>query len=73
VTKSFQEEIFTEPTGFSLFVAIALAELGSISERRTYQLISGSRNLPAFLVDNPGLNSGLMIPQYTTSKYRQSK
>jgi histidine ammonia-lyase len=44
------------------FIAIALAELGSISERRTYQLISGLRNLPAFLVDNPGLNSGLMIP-----------
>jgi histidine ammonia-lyase len=40
------------------FIAIALAELGSISERRTYQLISGLRNLPAFLVDNPGLNSG---------------
>jgi histidine ammonia-lyase len=42
------------------------AELGSISERRTYQLISGLRNLP-FLVDNPGLNSGLMIPQYTAA------
>ncbi len=49
------------------FLAIALAELGSISERRTYQLISGLRNLPAFLVDNPGLNSGLMIPQYTAA------
>ena len=48
-------------------MAIALAELGSISERRTYQLISGARNLPAFLVDNPGLNSGLMIPQYTAA------
>jgi histidine ammonia-lyase len=49
------------------FIAIALAELGSISERRTYQLISGLRNLPAFLVDNPGLNSGFMIPQYTAA------
>ncbi len=49
------------------FMAIALAELGSISERRTYQLISGLRNLPAFLVDNPGLNSGFMIPQYTAA------
>ena len=49
------------------FLAIALAELGSISERRTYQLISGSRGLPAFLVDNPGLNSGFMIPQYTAA------
>ena len=49
------------------FLAIALSELGSISERRTYQLISGLRNLPAFLVDNPGLNSGFMIPQYTAA------
>lgn len=49
------------------FLAIALAELGSISERRTYQLISGQRNLPAFLVKNPGLNSGFMIPQYTAA------
>jgi histidine ammonia-lyase len=49
VTKSFQEEIFTDNLALALdFVAIALAELGSISERRTYQLISGSRNLPAF-------------------------
>ena len=57
-----------QPLALALdFLAIALAELGSISERRTYQLISGSRNLPAFLVDNPGLNSGLMIPQYTAA------
>jgi histidine ammonia-lyase len=47
------------------FLAIALAELGSISERRTYKLISGTRDLPAFLVANPGLNSGLMIVHYT--------
>lgn len=47
------------------FLAIALAELGSISERRVYKLISGTRELPAFLVANPGLNSGFMIPQYT--------
>ena len=57
-----------QPLAISLdFLAIALAELGSISERRTYQLISGLRNLPAFLVDNLGLNSGLMIPQYTAA------
>ncbi|MDP1727120.1 MAG: histidine ammonia-lyase [Bacteroidota bacterium] len=49
------------------FLAIALAELGSISERRTYQLISGQRNLPPFLTKNPGLNSGFMIPQYTAA------
>jgi histidine ammonia-lyase len=57
-----------QPLAFALdFLAIALAELGSISERRTYQLISGLRGLPAFLVENPGLNSGLMIPQYTAA------
>lgn len=57
-----------QPLALALdFIAIALSELGSISERRTYQLISGLRNLPAFLVDNPGLNSGFMIPQYTAA------
>lgn len=49
------------------FAAMAMAELGNISERRTYQLISGLRELPAFLVDQPGLNSGFMIPQYTAA------
>jgi histidine ammonia-lyase len=47
------------------FMAIALAELGNISERRTYQLISGE--IFRIFVDNPGLNSGLMIPQYTAA------
>ncbi|WP_348797072.1 histidine ammonia-lyase [Flavobacterium adhaerens] len=57
-----------QPLALALdFMSIALAELGSISERRTFQLISGLRNLPAFLVDNPGLNSGFMIPQYTAA------
>ncbi len=46
---------------------IAASELGNISERRTYQLVSGKRGLPAFLVANPGLNSGFMIPQYTSA------
>ncbi len=45
-------------------LAIALSELANISERRTYRLISGKRNLPAYLTPNPGINSGLMIPQY---------
>lgn len=49
------------------FLAIAMAELGSISERRVYRLISGNRNLPEFLVANPGLNSGFMIPQYSAA------
>lgn len=49
------------------FLGIAMAELGSISERRTFQLVSGLRGLPPFLVKNPGLNSGFMIPQYTAA------
>lgn len=49
------------------FMAIAVAEFGSISERRVYKLISGQRGLPAFLTPNPGLNSGFMIPQYTAA------
>ncbi len=46
------------------FLAIAMSEIASISERRTFQLLSGQRELPAFLIKNPGLHSGLMIPQY---------
>ena len=49
------------------YLAIGVAELGSISERRTYQLISGQRGLPSFLVVEAGLNSGMMIPQYTAA------
>ena len=49
------------------FLAIAMAELGNISERRTAQLIMGLRGLPEFLVANPGLNSGFMIPQYAAA------
>jgi histidine ammonia-lyase len=49
------------------FLAIAIAEIGSISERRVYRLICGERGLPSFLVSNPGLNSGFMIPQYTAA------
>jgi len=57
-----------QPLALALdFLAIAIAELGSISERRTYQLISGARDLPNYLVANPGINSGLMIPQYTAA------
>jgi histidine ammonia-lyase len=57
-----------QPLALALdYLSIALAELGSISERRTYQLISGSRELPNYLVANPGINSGLMIPQYTAA------
>lgn len=57
-----------QPLALALdFLAIAAAELGSISERRIYKLISGQRGLPAFLVAEPGLNSGFMIPQYTAA------
>lgn len=49
------------------FMAIGVAELASISGQRTYQLIGGKRGLPQFLVANPGLNSGFMIPQYTVA------
>ncbi|MBY0434358.1 MAG: histidine ammonia-lyase [Cyclobacteriaceae bacterium] len=57
-----------QPLALALdFLCIAVAELGSISERRTYQLISGARDLPNYLVANPGFNSGLMIPQYTAA------
>ncbi|MBR6347243.1 MAG: histidine ammonia-lyase [Bacteroidales bacterium] len=48
-------------------LSIAMSELASISERRTYQLIHGLRGLPKYLVTEPGLNSGFMIPQYTAA------
>ncbi len=57
-----------QPLALALdYMSIAMAELGNISERRTFQLVSGLRGLPAFLVHDPGLNSGLMIPQYTAA------
>lgn len=57
-----------EPLAFHLdFLAIAMSEIANISERRIYQLISGQRNLPLFLVKKAGLNSGFMIPQYTAA------
>ncbi|SDX28028.1 histidine ammonia-lyase [Lutibacter oricola] len=57
-----------QPLALSLdFLSIAMAEIGNISERRIFQLVSGLRGLPPFLVKNPGLNSGFMIPQYTAA------
>lgn len=57
-----------QPLALALdFLCIAMAELGSISERRIYLLISGQRNLPPFLATKAGLNSGFMIPQYTAA------
>jgi len=57
-----------QPLALALdYLAIAMSELANISERRVYQLVSGHRHLPPFLVSNPGLNSGFMIPQYTAA------
>lgn len=61
---NFHGEPIAQPMDF---LAIALCELSNISERRTYKLISGTRNLPSFLVAKPGLNSGFMIPQYAAA------
>ncbi len=57
-----------QPLAINLdYLAIAMAELANISERRIYLLVSGQRNLPAFLALHPGLNSGMMIAQYTAA------
>ncbi len=57
-----------QPLALTLdFLSIAMSEIANISERRTYQLISGLRGLPPFLVKDAGLNSGFMIPQYTAA------
>jgi len=57
-----------ENLAFALdFAAIAISELGSISERRIFQLLSGKRGLPPFLIKDAGVNSGFMIPQYTAA------
>lgn len=46
---------------------IALAEFASISERRTYLLLEGHDGLPKLLMEETGINSGFMIPQYTSA------
>ncbi len=57
-----------QPLALALdYLSIAMSEIANISERRTYQLISGQRGLPLFLVKDAGLNSGFMIPQYTAA------
>jgi len=64
----FGGNLHGESTAFMLdFLAIAISELSNISERRTYQLLSGQRGLPSFLVGHPGVNSGFMIAQYTSA------
>ncbi len=57
-----------QPLALALdFLSIAMSEIANIAERRIYQLISGQRGLPLFLIKDPGLHSGLMIPQYTAA------
>lgn len=57
-----------QPLALALdFAKIALAELASISERRTYLLLEGHDGLPKLLMQETGINSGFMIPQYTAA------
>lgn len=57
-----------QPLALALdFAAIAVAELASISERRTYLLLAGHDGLPPLLMRETGINSGFMIPQYTSA------
>jgi histidine ammonia-lyase len=49
------------------YACVAAAELGNISDRRCYLLLEGKWGLPLLLMRNVGLNSGFMIPQYTTA------
>jgi histidine ammonia-lyase len=57
-----------QPLAMALdYVTVAVAELGNISDRRCYLLLEGKNGLPRLLTKDSGLNSGLMIPQYTTA------
>jgi histidine ammonia-lyase len=57
-----------QPLAMALdYNAIAVSELGNISDRRCYLLIEGKYGLPRLLTEAGGLNSGFMIPQYTTA------
>ncbi len=49
------------------FLKIAVAELGNIAERRIFKLLNGHHGLPEFLIHQPGLHSGLMMPQYAAA------
>jgi len=57
-----------QPLAMALdYGALAAAELGNISDRRCYLLLEGKYGLPRLLTEKGGLNSGFMIPQYTTA------
>ncbi|MFD2888237.1 histidine ammonia-lyase [Chitinophaga cymbidii] len=49
------------------YATVAAAELGNIADRRCYMMIEGRYGLPKLLIEDAGLNSGFMIPQYTTA------
>src|SRR5690606_40378165 len=49
------------------YATLAAAELGNISDRRSYLLLEGNHGLPRLLTESSGLNSGFMIPQYTAA------
>jgi histidine ammonia-lyase len=57
-----------QPLAMALdYASIAASELGNIADRRCYLLIEGKYGLPRLLTESGGLNSGFMIPQYTTA------
>lgn len=57
-----------QPLAMALdYVSVAAAELGNISDRRSYLIIEGKYGLPKLLIQDAGLNSGFMIPQYTAA------
>lgn len=57
-----------QPLALALdYLKIAASEIGNISDRRSYLLLEGLHGLPPMLTENPGLNSGFMITQYTTA------
>lgn len=61
---NFHGQLLALPLDYSTFAA---AELGNISDRRSYLLLEGKFGLPKLLVESSGLNSGFMIPQYTSA------
>ena len=57
-----------QPLAIALdYLKVAASEIGNISDRRSYLLLEGLHGLPKMLTDNPGLNSGFMITQYTSA------
>jgi histidine ammonia-lyase len=61
---NFHGQLLAMPLDYATFAA---AELGNVSDRRSYLLLEGKYGLPKLLIESSGLNSGFMIPQYTTA------